>query len=278
MNTFFIHTRAYLVAGRWNELSLKQIQSAIHIMRSGADIGTQMVRLLFVLAKPVMDLKTIFRLRFRVSSEGIYDMLRLCSFFYEDLDLTLCKLPMVRSRTGLLTYRKLYAPKHNILPSLTFIEFIQCEVAFHDYLYGEDAEAKDRALDLLTGILYRVDRDHFDSDDLEYYSMMGSGVNVINKLTISVWYEGCRNDWTKKFPEVFPGQKKSGQKLSKDEAAKPVQSPGSVWMNALRTLSGGAIHIDEMARTKAQTALYELNLKIIEDREREEELQRLKKS
>lgn len=257
-----VNGRAYDVPGTWNELSAAQLRTVVLVLHRPMPRVMARIWVVLSLLQVKRRLWLAWQLLWRVDADGRYDILLLTDWIWEDpVTLTKAVVPTLRAGGHVLG-----APADGILSSLTFIEFIKLEVLYLRYRHFVYDPPKQReALNRLAGILYRPlkkgVREKYDDDHLSRYEAIATLMHPLDQLLCVLWYEGCRRAWIPRYPEVY----RAGQADDREvNGTTPDQLVAESWVQSVRQLAGGALHMEQMSYVRAELALYDLNEKIAE--------------
>jgi len=273
MNELRINRTSYPVPSTWNELNAGQLRTIAKVLHSGQP--TQWARAVILISLLQMKKRWWLAWTFliRMNPAQRYDCLLYTDWVWEPITLTKCVIDKVKVGS-----RYLYAAKDGIITNLTFIELIKCEVAYMRYrLHIADGYKREKALDTLCGILYRPANDKglrmsYVDDELPLYEMYAQQLPRSVRLAALMWYDGCRSAWTGMYPEVY----RRGSEGDYDPEAAQDDS-GEAWVQHLRMMAGGALHMEGMSYVQAVLALYDLNERIRENKEAMDRMNKAKR-
>ena len=115
-------------------------------------------------------------------------------------------------------YKKFYGPADE-LDNLTLSEFYFCEKYYNDYVCGEGGD-RPLALNNLVAVLYRAAKPGYDikknlegdiripfnGNAVAWYSIMIGRWPLHTRQAVLLYYDGCRKNLAKLYPEIFPQQ------------------------------------------------------------------------
>jgi hypothetical protein len=264
MNKVYFDSKAYQVPGSWDELDAWQLLRISRVLFEKMSFQEKRIRIILILLKVRKSWRLSWLFTFKLSPEARHDLIPMGDFILDSLALTKDLIKEIPIRTAWNKKMILKGPAGSLLDSLVFMQFIYLEQAYSRLRSQKlDIDKNDSSdLDTLAGLLYSYEK--FDADNRMTYQLIGQRIPGDIKLSALLMYEGNRSKWLKLFPYVF----KPADKGSEDHH--PISSDGSErWVSALRSLAGGALHMEEMAYVKADLALYDLNEKIREAEELE---------
>jgi hypothetical protein len=263
MNEIRVNRQTYPVPSTWNELNAAQLRTTAKVLHSGQPTQWAMAVILISLFEMKKRWWLGWTFLMRMTPEQQYDCLLFTDWVWQPITLTKAVIPVVK-----IGRKKLYAAKDGIIGSLTFIELIKCEVAYMRYrMHVADADKREKALDTLCGILYRPANEKglrmsYVDDELPLFEMLAQKIPRSIRLATLLWYDGCRSAWTPMYPEIY----RKGNEKDFDTEGEPDDS-GESWVQHLRMMAGGALHMESMSYVKAELALYDLNERIRENKE-----------
>ncbi len=275
MSHLYINGRKLFVPGKWDDLTAQQLVKVAATLHADITVDEARTRVLFILLHPRRYFWLSWLLLFRMKQYDRLDFLADARLFIEyifdieNVDLTRQLLPVIKITR---TFRKriyLYGPADRC-KNLVFMEFIKAETYYLSYRKNY-ANVPERlaALDKLVAVLYRPKQSDEDQADpmwngdirqvyndnlVETRLPIVSRIDTATKYAILMHYDGCRKVRINKFRYVFPKTKSSGS--------------GGNWIDALRSMAGGAMHMEKMAMVDCDTALYDLDKLIEESKKR----------
>lgn len=267
MSELHFNGHKYTIPGRWNDLKPHQLVTIAGLLHSNMNVDEAKFRILMCL----MEMKKRWYLSLRImfmswdeKADLLADFRLLAEFLFDDekLDLTRQLLPSIKVPAGIKKSDMLYGPPDNC-KKMVFMEFIKAETYYLKFRKNfTNLPARLEALDKLVAVLYRhkkkkIDFSSWDGDLREVYNdntVVFRASRIVSKIpenvkyAILLFYISCRNVKINRYKHVF-GNSGSGN---------------GNWIDALRSMAGGAIHMQEMAMVDAEVALYDLD-KIIEE-------------
>lgn len=146
----------------------------------------------------------------------------------------------------------------------------------------------DEYLDKLIATLYRpmkreINWNDFDGDLRQLYNDTTieqrvpwvAGLPLKKKMAIVLFYEGCRKQIVENpaFVEVFKRENKHAMQSRANDSARS----GGTWIDALSSLAGQPIHLEQMAMMDRDTALWSLNKQIEQALKMEAQMEKMKR-
>lgn len=171
-------------------------------------------------------------------------------------------LPKISIRQNFLFKKHFYGPQDHLRDVIAF-EYSHAEIAFLEYCESKDPEK----LNDLVGILYRPKKwywrieklfsDKYISARMRYTGhRYGSRSNkrfsasLESRYSVLLFFQGCRNEITLKYPYIFTTPEDSG-------------SPSAGWAGIFRSLTNENItEIDKVLELPIHTILFDINEKI----------------
>lgn len=196
-----LHKRYYPAAQSWDELTARQIARVLEVMKPGADKNT-VILALFHIITGVTWLKLWY-----AGAEDVGEKLYITDFLFGKNDMCKNVVPLFRGK---------YGPDGGF-NNIRVAEFIFSEFYYRQYITETNAADKANHLNSLVAILYRdvkpgYDfRKNSDGDPREPFNENLIPHNARRvarwpdriKSVIVHWYQGCRNNLQKDFPELF---------------------------------------------------------------------------
>lgn len=253
MVNLFFKDRCYQIPESWNELSQKQLLKCADLLNKSFSEYTMLTSIFHCLAQ--MRAFTFFS----IPKDKLYDCINLVSWIIQGVTLTEQRIPF---------YQGFYGPKKE-LENLRLKEFAMTELLYLQFRNDNNIDA----LNELISILYRpgkkgynikldVDGDirvAYNSHVVPFYKRKVSKWPIKVKLSIAFFYEGCRNNFTNNYKEVFEGESDGGETL-----------PYGIW-SIMRDVAEKGVFGD-MEKVEDQyvdTLLMELHTQIIKAKEYE---------
>ena len=226
----------------WNELTKKQLYKIAEIIHSERYLIDGKIRLVVA----VLGIRLMLFLKLNASQ--VYDLLPLAKFVMNDNELTINLVPKLR-----ISFTYYYGPNDR-LSNITIEEF-----SFLDTFFIRYKETGDNLwLNLLCSAMYRPKRADYNptaetykgdirvdfNKHLVFYSAHRfESLSSAQKYAILLFYDGCRNQITKKYWNIFGQKKTSGKSFG--------------WGGVLMELAGNKFGDHE--RTKTANLLDVLN-------------------
>ena len=192
----------------WNELSRAQLYKVVDLLTSNQYLRDGKIRLVHVL----LNIKSW--LFFKLTPEQIQDLTPITEFLLKDNELTTNLVPWIKIESII------YHGPRSFLANLSIEEF-----GFADTFYTKyKATRKDEFLRALCAALYRREvssptSDEHRGDNREQFNMHSvfprsdvfKALTFAQKYAVCLFYEGCRNWITKKYPLPFSKEKPKGK-------------------------------------------------------------------
>ncbi|RSK44715.1 hypothetical protein [Hymenobacter perfusus] len=256
MERLTIWGKDYSPASTWDELTRAQLASVLEVLYGPEQFWPAKLRLLHIvsgvpmaqlLELPILQVKQLY---------GLTDFL-----FSEEHHLTRQLVPELRVAAP--KPRTLAGPG-DALSGVQFGEFIFADTYFCLYAKRQSAEAFDHFL----AALYRPvragkglrpghpdwngdARERFNEHNVGYFARYFSQVPDVDRLSILLWYRGCRQQLVNEYPDVFDVATETGPGRRAESAD---------WGRVLRQLSGGAFGpLEQTAGQHLRTILAEMN-------------------
>jgi hypothetical protein len=208
MTLIELNKKYYAFPTCWNELSTKQAMGAMKFFTSEHDTiseesSEKIILHLFRILAGISWWKWV-----RIKGEELAEYLYLCSFIWEETNLTKNVLPK---------YRNLYGPADNF-GNLRMNEFAYAQNAFEEYKEKEDMSALNRLVAALyreakPGYDFRLNPDSDCRQDFNEAVMNYHAEKVISKwplyvkLLVLKWYAGCFEQMMKENQDLFSSNK-----------------------------------------------------------------------
>ncbi|MEM7298926.1 MAG: hypothetical protein AAF391_11745 [Bacteroidota bacterium] len=278
MNQIIVDNKSYDVPGAWNELDRTQLIQITKTLHSIDHPDKQILRVVSALLKVRSRIWLAYILGLKLKGDEKIDTLADLRYlsqwvFTSEVDLTKQLIKNIRIN-WLKPSWTLYGPPDGC-KKLCFMEFIKAETYFLNFRFNPFNKAvRTTALNNLVATLYRPKKTHMDltkfngdirqeyNDDLIDYlaEKYTAKISFEIKLSIALFYEGCRKQREKQFPNIF-------KKVSSSNESKPEPPNTSAWIDALRDMAGGALKMEELGKTDVDIVLFDLNKRIIEAKE-----------
>ena len=262
------------IPGTWNDLKPNQLIRIAGLLHSSISPDEAVFRIIMCLIEIKQHWWLAWDLMIQTSFEDKIDFMaesmHLTDFIIkpEEYSLTRQLLPVITIPRVLRRDDRLYGPPDKC-NKMVFLEFIKAETYYLAYRKNfTNVPMRMQSLDRLIAVLYRhkqtkKDLSTWNGDAREIYNDNSviyraekyiSRIPVNIKYAILIFYISCRDVKVKRYNHVF-GADSSG-------------SGGGNWIDALRSMAGGALHMEEMAMVDADVALYDLNKSIEESSKR----------
>lgn len=307
----------FSIPSRWDELTGSQLRKVARLSRlpfSGPNLAKLFF---VVLTEQLPFWKRFQLRWFYIVSSSLTEkaeLLFLVDSFQSDRQLTVQNLPIIRAKTNKVGYRSvlLHGPTSQ-LGNVTFWEYIQAEKYYLNHLESvkQSAVAAREAtapkalpssvsglrssnplpshLDKLIATLYRQPKDSFDphadrdiriplSDQgMKWRLQIVARMDMETKLSVLMWFEGCRSHIQRSFPRIFPkpdeSEKKSPRSVSSQTGSLSARERnGQHWIEMISELAGGMDRYDAIGNTPLWTAFTDITHRIIKSEKAKQEL------
>ncbi|WBO86245.1 hypothetical protein [Hymenobacter yonginensis] len=256
MERLDIWGRHFAPASTWNELTRAQLAGVVAVLYGPEQFWPAKLRLLSVVSGAPLELLI------ELPEVQVRQLYSLTDFLFSDEHpLTRQLLPELRVATP----RPLtLAGPGDALSGVHFGEFIFADTYFCLYAKRQSAEAFDHFLAALYRPM-RTDkglrpghpdwsgdaRQRFNEHNVGYFARYMHQVPDVDRLSILLWYRGCRQQLVAEYPDVFDVA---------TEAAAGSRQESADWGRVLRQLSGGAFGpLEQTAGQHVRTILAEMN-------------------
>lgn len=256
MERLEIWGRHFTPASTWNELTRPQLGQVVHVLYGPAEFWPARLRLLSIISGAELELLIELPECQVKALYGLTDFV-----FCDEHRLTRQLLPeLVLPRRVNPKCRRFVGPG-DALAGVSFGEFMFADTYFCQYALRQAPEALDHFL----AALYRPARkgvgpgqadwngdarQAFNEHNVAHYAQLLRHVADVDKLSVLLWYRGCRAQLQADFPDVF----------DQADGPAPAQQPKGDWGRVLRQLSGGAFGpLEQTARQPAGNILAEMN-------------------
>ena len=246
----------YTPASTWDELTRGQLGEVVQVLYGPEQFWPARLRLLSIVSgAPLAQL-------IELPEVQVKQLYPLTDFlFSEDHQLTRQLVPELRVPAP--KPLRLLGPGDS-LQGVQFGEFIFADTYFCLYAKRQSAEALDHFL----AALYRPmragkglrpghpdwsgdARERFNEHNVGYFARYMNQVPDVDRLSILLWYRGCRQQLVSEYPDVFDVATEAGPGRRAESAD---------WGRVLRQLSGGALGaLDQTAGQHLRTILAEMN-------------------
>lgn len=292
MHTIHIHSDAYQVPSRWDELSAYQLRMVAWLATLPRQ-GSKISKLFFYVLISDLPFWKRLRLQFfylaQATTDERGDFLLLPESFHQFRQFTTQRFPIIRIKSQYIGgYSVLLTGPTSGLANCTFFEFIQAEQFFLSHLFHQANPSKVSSskllgeyLDLLIATLYRPIRSDYDPNQHEdgRYPLTESGTKarlklIANldhktKLAILMWFDGCRQFLVGKFPLLFakPSSQEHTTTKSISESLSPTKKQGppqsqAQWVKLISELAGSMSQYKEIGDTNLVIAFMDISHRI----------------
>ncbi|OWP62877.1 hypothetical protein CDA63_11710 [Hymenobacter amundsenii] len=256
MERLDIWGRQFAPASTWNELTRAQLADVVRVLYGPAEFWPTRLRLLSVITGAEIEL--LIELP-EVQVKGLYGLTDFV--FSDEHHLTRQLLPELH-QPAKTTPRKdrAFTGPGDALSGVRFGEFMFADTYFCQYALRKSPEALDHFL----AALYRPARagvgpgqpdwngdarQPFNEHNVAHYAHRLRHVADTDKLSIMLWYRGCRAQLQADYPDVFDAADNTTAAQEKGD-----------WGRVLRQLSGGAFGpLEQTAGQHLRTILAEMN-------------------
>lgn len=271
MSTLYFYGRKYdNIPGTWNDLKPEQLITIAGLLHSRISPDEAVFRVIMSLLEIRKRWRLAWKL-FLLNSEErlelLADLRLFTDFIFDDkkIDLTKQILPVITVPYTLRRSDVLYGPPDKCR-KLVFMEFIKAETYYLMFRNNfTNVPKRMEALNKLVSVLYRhkqqkINKATWNGDIRETYNdnivtyraeKITSRIPDNVKYAILLFYIGCRQLRVSRYKFVF-GKSSGGS------------GGQGGWIDAIRSMAGGARHMEEMAMVDADLALYDLD-KLIEE-------------
>ncbi|MCJ8334933.1 MAG: hypothetical protein MJH10_11880 [Epibacterium sp.] len=280
MNTYIVANKRYDVPSRWNELTQTQLLWLARVWSKETSPQRRAWLTLLILLQLWKSARLTWDWYLWLNHEDRANALILGEWLHSDDpsdspqgeihphsppqggNLTECKVGRVKGLRCVVP-----VGSEDLLGHMVYRQLIACETAYVRYYHAlrdKDTEAAKVELATLCGNLYTPDGQWSDKQEADY-PKAAARIPMHYQSVILWWYEGCRKEWKPLHPHVYPTPKKG------DEEKEPSRDDGGAgWLYVMRQQAGGPIQMAEMAYTAADVALYDLEQRLKEQKEKEE--------
>jgi len=269
MNKVWFGKKEYAVAGKWDELTSKQIWQVCRILHQKMMPQEAKIQLLFVLLKNRPYCQWL--ILHRIDSADLANKLFALTHFITAPNLErkefLTKNPFPKIRVGLFKQQVWYGAQDR-LRNISFEEFCEADALFMAYAKTQ----KPTFLHRLIAVLYRPKAENYDPKSPDFQGEIREKFNSFTvdsrlklaqkispsvQLAIYLFFAGARTAMTQEFPDLFQADSNSPYD--------PL-----TWAKVLRKVAGNLSRTDDIAQKQARFVFFDLQESLKEVQEREE--------
>lgn len=255
MERLEIWGRHFAPASTWNELTRQQLAGVVQVLYGPADFWPTRLRLLSIISGAELEL--LIELP-EVQVKALYGLTDFV--FSDEHHLTRQLLPELHLPASANPKRHQFTGPGDALAGVLFGEFMFADTYFCQYALRRSPEA----LDHFIAALYRPARpgvgpgqpdwngdarQRFNEHNVAHYAHLLRHLADTDKLSIMLWYRGCRAELVAGHPDVFDVADSTTVRQEKGD-----------WGRVLRQLSGGAFGpLEQTAGQHLRTILAEMN-------------------
>ncbi|REE01109.1 hypothetical protein [Marinoscillum furvescens] len=259
------------IPGTWNDLKPNQLITIAGLLHANIHPNEAVFKIIMCLLEIRKHWWLAWNLLLKTSHEDKIDFMadtRLLADFIltpESYSLTRNLIPVITIPRTIRKSERLYGPPDSC-KKMVFMEFIKAETYYLAYRKNyTNVPLRMQSLNRLIAVLYRhkqiiSNTSTWNGDVREVYNdntVIYRAEKIIAqipdniKYAILIFYISCRAIKVERYNHVFSGETGSG---------------GGNWIDALRSMAGGALNMEKISMVDADVALYDLNKSIEESK------------